>query len=100
MSTKTYGAPSTCGTCGKSYTQASSLKNHYLTKTIKLEGKLIPNQCYQAETRLAVHSLSEAETIKKLHGNINNFVVRKASEEINNFRFSNKMLLSLRFMAL
>ena len=76
---RNYKAPSTCGACGHTYTRASSLKQHYNTKSIKIKGKVLPNPCFLAEKPLAVHSSSEAKAIKTLHGDIYKFVSKKKS---------------------
>lgn len=80
MSKRAYNSPSTCGKCGKAYSRSSSLKEHYKTKTVRLDGKYVPNPCYNHDY-VSVKNSSEAETIKKLHSNIDQFFAKKNKED-------------------
>ena len=65
-------SPSVCGLCKKQYTRLSSLNEHYKTKNIRKDGKLVSNPCYQANKQIRLKSLNEALEIDK-HGKIENY---------------------------
>ena len=62
-------SPSVCGLCKKQYTRLSSLNEHYKTKNIRKDGKLVSNPCYQANKQIRLKSLNEALEIDK-HGKL------------------------------
>ena len=85
---KTVYSPSICGLCKTKYTRLLSLNDHYNTKNVRRQGKLVPNHCYQANKRFRIKSLDETNKAGNIKKNL--IIIFSVFHQKKNSKLDNK----------